>query len=1665
MAARRVEEERVWQGRSFEQAHRELVDWLRPGDVLVGHNLKRFDRLEIVARKPDSPLLELPYLDTLELSVVGFPGRPYHRLAKDDQLVRDARPNPLSDVRASERVLTEAVAGLRELPTQEARTLRRLLSRVQVDGRAREGWHALFGLLGWRHEPSAPLELRQAWADRACLSSPWMEPEDVRMDLVMVASWLRVAQRNDGSVLPGWVRRVMPSTLSILRSLRATPCQDEACAWCSVNHSPEHWLQEVFGFPSFRDEPRAPDGSSLQRLLVKRGLLGDSTFGILPTGGGKSLCFQIPAEARHRMLGQLTVVISPLQSLMKDQVDALQQRIPHAHAIYGGLPGLLRPQVMEQVRSGECGLLYLSPEQLRNVGILRMLSQRELGAVVFDEAHCLSQWGHDFRTDYPYVLKALGSLCEEQQVPSPPVFLFTATTQHDATLQILEHVAEQTGVQPEVLDGGSDRHNLRYEVREVPAPARLDLAVELIEQHVGADGAAIVFCGTQGATEDVASGLEERGLRAAAYHAGLKGDERRELQDAFLSNQLRVMVATNAFGMGVDKPNVRLVLHLQMPSSPEAYFQEAGRAGRDRKPATAVLLWAPGDAEPRFALGALSNLDSDDLRALWRAIDQLPATHLRHAGRLRRVVTPRELLFQEALQGRFDPLDKGEETRVKTGVNWLEQAHVLQRRENQTHVFSGRPRVATLEEAHRRVDALDLPPAKAEAWRTILELLFRSGEEGLSADDIAVVCRQMSYEDAQEGGLRVLSMLKQMVDQRLVTMGQTFAAFVAKGVQDSSARRLERWRERELSLLAWLFEERQEATTRVHLRSVADRLTTRDAACTVNDVARALTTWSSAGQGVTRSPVKPRFQHRRDDSAVLTVEQPEEELRSWLTVRHQVAHKVLDGLLDLAQGAGKQLSVSSELEVLVDRVERDLSLRAGLLSVSDAVRGAVSWMHELRVVTVSNGLAVFRAAMSLDRDETWPKLGSEQAAEAARALQRHQLRKILRVHVMDRWAQAMLEDPERADGMRRDWFKLSVAEFIGRWFPGDEEALQRPTTPESYHAIVTALGDAQQEKIVTRDLRRNHLVLAGPGSGKTRVLVHRIAWLLRCHRVRPRQVLVVCYTRANALELRRRLVELVGRDARWVSIRTLHGVALSMVGAHRLGEGGDLTLESCITEAAAMLRGERLDASEQSRQRDALLRGFHYLFVDEYQDIDAKSYALLSAIAGRAMGGDQRKLRVFAVGDDDQAIFAWDGASTDFIRSFEDDYRALRSVVTHNYRNPKAVLELAQDLIRPIPGRLKEGQALEVNPGRRDEPPMGPWATAHPKLQGRIPWVLAGSVSQAASALMSTVRAWIDDGVEPTAIGVLTRTRPHGLHRLRVAAEARGVPFSWPLPSEDHVPISRVREVVAVLDFLRLCADRVDAGTLYDQLAPMDEGPWTTALRAWLEPQMGQRRAREAWTYDLLGWVRLERRARTIGQGVHLGTMHSAKGMEFEHVLILDEGRMDASDEDRRLLYVALTRAKRSLQLFSGGEPSPNLRALRSPALERTRLPAHVGEGPSEHDYGLIDRDDIFIDWLGRRGPGHPGHQALEGARVGQAFNCRAVGGRLGLFDERDRQVGTLSAKGQQVWGPRLDHGLRIKLLAVVQERAEDVWRAPEFREPLRNERWWTGVWECRWRR
>lgn len=357
-------------------------------------------------------------------------------------------------------------------------------------------------------------------------------------------------------------------------------------------------LQKYYGYPDFREG---------QRRIVASVLSGADTLGIMPTGGGKSICYQIPAL----MLPGLTLVVSPLISLMKDQVDALTATGISAAYINSTLSGKEVNDRIRAARRGELKLLYVAPERLELDWFREEMSGLTISCVAVDEAHCVSQWGHDFRTSYLAVSPFVESLSQR-----PILAAFTAT----ATPEVMDDMIRLLRLDtPEVFVTGLGRDNLSMSV--LRGENKKDFVLNYANTHAHQPG--IVYAATRKEVDDLYERLSRSGIPAGRYHAGLADKEREESQEAFLYDDIRVMVATNAFGMGIDKSNVRYVIHYNMPKNMEAYVQEAGRAGRDGEPSDCILLFSPQDIMTQKFLIEQNPQDDERKRNEYRKLQQM----------------------------------------------------------------------------------------------------------------------------------------------------------------------------------------------------------------------------------------------------------------------------------------------------------------------------------------------------------------------------------------------------------------------------------------------------------------------------------------------------------------------------------------------------------------------------------------------------------------------------------------------------------------------------------------------------------------------------------------------------------------------------------------------------------------------------------------------------------------------------------------------------------------------------------------------------------------------------------------------------------------------------------------------------------------------------------
>lgn len=1682
---------------SQEAAITALNELAQEADLILGHNILDFD-LPWLARQSVRPqqLLEKPVIDTLYLSPLAFPRNPYHRLVKDYKLVRDTLNDPVADARLALSIFAEQVASLNTLPLAQLQLYQYLFSQGVTQFNT-EGLALVFARLtgrplvkvselptlikGIAHGKACPHRLNRVIGD--ALHRPMLS-----LPLAYVCAWLPVSGGN--SVLPPWIWHRFPQTAEIIKSIREQHCGKQDCPYCHENHDARHHLKRVFELDDFRT---LPDGTPLQQRLIEEAMAGVSLLGILPTSGGKSLCYQLPALVRNQRSGTLTIVISPLQALMKDQVDNLKQKagIEGVAAISGLLTLPERGAILEQIRMGDIALLYLSPEQLRNRTVKQAIRQRQIGGWVFDEAHCLSKWGHDFRPDYLYCAKAIATLAQEQQVPIPPVFCYTATAKPD----VIEDICAQfQGRLPDPLrrfEGGVERTNLDYAVVDSPGLSKQGQILALLDQFFGADqpGSCVIYCATTPNVNELADFLgQQQALPVERFYARMDNAKKKEVLERFISGEIRIICATNAFGMGIDKDDVRLVIHADIPGSLENYLQEAGRAGRDTRQAHCVLLFDEQDIEKQFRLEAMSEVSLRDIKQILRGIRLRIGKGERggkQSAHLPLIATSAELINQPEVDTSFAADDNNADTKVKTAIAWLERAGYLERSDNITQVFQGRPLFSSSEEAMKRVDSLKLTPKAHAIWQAVIQALISAADDdGLSADSIAEEAGQYLADRGSGVEAReVMRVLTQMADVGLLSQGMLLTAWVRPKGRSNSRLLCAQVHEIEQAMLATLREQLPDAETRVghplNMRLLNQALKDQGHEQSNPSLLRnLLTSWSQDGRsGGEKGCIEVKYLAR--DHYQITLNRSWAQIAKIIGQRHSVTGATLDflyaRLTDSEESVQRQVMISFSLEQLIKHLREDIDV-AQLLGKWEAssqqerlLKGAeraLLYLHEQHAIVLQNGLAVFRTAMTL-------QLTAERQQQYSKAdyqpLEQHYRQKVIQIHVMNEYARIGLAHLKQAQRLIRDYFTMEADRFLGHYFKGRSKILELATSEHSWKRIVEDLHNRAQEQIVQSAPEQNLLVLAGPGSGKSKVIIHRCAYLLRVKQVDPTRVMLLCYNHNAALSLRRRLVALLGRDGARVAVHTFHGLAMSLTGNALQNRSSDeIDFEAVIDGAIKLLKGEQSQLGlELEEQRERLLGGLQYLLVDEYQDIDERQYQLIAALVGKSEEDEEARLHLMAVGDDDQSIYGFREANVSFIRRFEQDYHAQTHYLTWNYRSTAHIIAAANRLIEHNRDRMKRDQPIVIDERRKLERPGGHWENLEP-ASGRVTIQQCQDVAQQAAEVVRHIKLihQKDPDCPLESIAVLAR---NGLDKeelawVRSALTDASIPCRFTLDRENGFPIHRCREILNYQHWLH--QQGYALLTAQQLAAPLPPPERTNRWEALLHDLIGQWQASQGeqalpamhFMMFLNEYLSEQRRQIRFGQGVLLSTVHGVKGEEFRHVLILDGAWQNTLardtpllEEERRLFYVAMTRAIDRLVILSRQDQQhPHLPLIAD--LCHQESPQAIAPD-RQRRFTVMGMRQLVLSYAGRSNETHDIHRCLRQLQVGDAVRIDLdQQSRLHIF-HGSTPIARLSQSAHQAWQRQFRTIRHARVIALI-ERSKEQQEDETYQEQIKSARW-----------
>ena len=1563
---------------------------------LMGHNILAHDLPVLHQYAPASPLYDLPVIDTLRLSPLAFPQNPYHRLLKDYKIVRTGKNSPLADCEACWRLFHDQSAAFSKLRQEAPETFAL--------------YRQLFGALPYHENdtlqlakahtlPPADLPdaitrllqdedgLRVCQTQLTALLQQTLPDNSTHIPLAYTLSWLKVSGGN--SVLAPWVRQQFPASAQYIDALRNHDCGDPACHYCQTTHNPRHQLKRYFGFDRFRAIEHIEGG---QEAIVRAGMAGENVLTVLATGGGKSICFQLPALNRYHRNGGLTIVICPLQSLMMDQVKNLQDNGISGVDTLNGMRSITeRADILDRIALGDIGILFVAPEQFRNTSFLTAIKQRQINGFVFDEAHCLSKWGHDFRPDYRYAAKYIK---EHHSGNLPAISCFTATAKPDVLDEIRTHFAETLGITFHEFLGGHERDNLAYEVLQTAHGEKKHRIHELLQRELGhQDGGAVVFVARRKSAETISEYLKQQNWACAHYHAGLGANEKADIQQRFIDGELRVIVATNAFGMGVDKKDVRAVIHAEIPGSLENYLQEAGRAGRDQQHAHCILLYDPHDIDTQFTLNKHNQLERRDLQHIWKKLRNMDNSH-RDGHNL--IVTSGELLRGSSGYMSFDDDDRAADTKTKTALAWLERAELLARSENQTRIYPSRSGKLTLEQALAKIrHDSGLSQRKQDLYSTVAEIVYRAEDDKPLGTDELIKQTGATYTEIH-GILKALEALDILTNDTRITV------ILRVGISDHAGVRLERLLRREQALWQKLQELVPDAALgewqRLPLSPLCQQLkdtldgddheqnkTRKTDAPVPADLKKLLFSLAADKDAINHSGGSLDLRDMGNDLLQLRFKNPKD---NWddLIIRSELRRTLCTHIVPyLIQKAGKVRSKDALAETsygeLLEQFNKNQNTAAIPAEKREALLNqALLYLHKQDVIRLNHGMTILRHAMTIHLNET--NLHKDYLKNDFTQLARYYISKRLQIHAMREYAVKALEKITLGLELVKDYFHDKESDFYNKWFKGREAELKEDISPATLKRITGALNPVQHA-IVTDKSDHNHLILAGPGSGKTRVIVHRVAWLVRARHSDPAGIIVLAYNRHAAREIKKRLYDLIGGIAAAITVLTYDGMAMRLLGVRITGkeEVPKTKFQEWCEEATAMLNNSDNDTETgMDDTRDKLLAGFRHILVDEYQDISETHYNLVCALAGRSRQDDNDKLTLLAVGDDDQNIYSWNGSSSNtWIERFCNDYHVAHpDYLTQNYRSSAHIIAAANAVIATLPDRLKQNQPITINDERRDDPPGGDWSEKDPERQGKVRIIRLPDGSnhnrqtQAVWAEIQRLREK-DPAIEWQDIAILVRNNDQ-LKTLQTLCENQKIPYSVSCNKNSQTALYKLRQIVRLKEAIIACKEPLaarDIKTLLEQ--QQTDSRWREYLNILFQdfcdehgeylshdttednsPAQYQPDYLKKWLDDYLIELKKLR-----SSGIYLGTIHSAKGLEFKHVFLPDSGWTNNAEECR-LYYVGMTRAIETLTLIQACPQHPYIAALPEENTDKTEQ--HFAEDITLHtEYRTLTMEEIDL--------------------------------------------------------------------------------------------------------
>ena len=1514
----------------------EFARFVRKAEFVCGHNILHHD-LKYLTSIPGIGRKKV--IDTLYLSPLLFPHRPYHKLLKDDKLQHDELNNPLNDCMKARDLFYDEIIAFQNLPQNLKNIYFYLLSSFNE-------FKGFFSFIDFKDNSKENLTTTVKEMFHGLICDHVDITRLTKKHPIELAYSLSLIHAHDSfSITPPWVLHNFPLVESVYKELCGTPCHQK-CSYCGETLDIHKNLLSFFGYKEFRTF----DGEPLQEHAVQTAVDGKSLLSIFPTGGGKSLTFQLPALMAGRNEHGLTIVISPLQSLMKDQVDNLAEKgISEAVTINGLLDPISRTNAFERVADGSASILYIAPEMLRSKTIEKLLLSRNVVRFVIDEAHCFSAWGQDFRVDYLYIADFIRKLQEKKgNNINIPVSCFTATAKQKVITDIKEYFQKKLGLDLHIFASSAERTNLQYSV--IHAETEDEKYTYLRNLLSANDSPTIIYVSRTRKTVELAEKLTSDGFPALPFNGKMDPNDKIANQNAFMSNEIRAIVATSAFGMGVDKKDVGMVIHYDISDSLENYVQEAGRAGRDPQlNAKCYILYSDHDLDKHFVLLNQTKLSISEIQQVWKAIKDLT--------RQRKSVSCSAL--EIARQAGWNDEVYDIETRVRTAVAALENAGYVSRGNNVPHVFATGIMVKNMEEAHQRLEHSSLfnTDERTQAIRIIKSLIsskYKSDAGSAEAEsrvDYLADILGMNKSD-------VINAVNLMRQEGILADSRDMSAILHKSDNEKKSEKvLNSYANLERFIIAKAISvDNKIEITYKELNEQALMAGILDSS--IKKIRTILYFLSIKSHIKKKENVEKGYVR-------FILNQTADTLTEKNTLRFDLCKFIIQYLYSIPQDKSTnhdndyRLVLFSITEIHKRFSENPLLNTTGKPCHVSDVEEALLFLSKIGALKIEGGFLVVYNAMQIKR---LAEMKYSYKKDDYRLLDEFYKQRIRQIHIVGEYANLMVKDYRAALQFVQDYFQLDHKKFINQYFKGERATeIEKNITVEKYRQLFGELSDKQREIIQDKESKYT-VVAAGPGSGKTRVLVHKLASLLLMEDVKYEQLLMLTFSRAAAIEFKQRLIKLIGGGpAYFVDIKTFHSFSFDLIG--KIGNMEEV--DHVVRLAADMIENGEVEPSKITKT---------VLVIDEAQDMDANEYALVKALIHR-----NEDLRVIAVGDDDQNIYQFRGSDSKYMRSLISDFQAKTYEMTDNYRSSQSIVNFSNLFIRRIDNRMKKNSCQAIS---TDKGLVHLTKHASNNLYTSIIKQLKSIGTNGSVCIMTNTN---DEAVQMT--GLLLKEGFHAkliqsgssfqlsdLAEIRYFMKQIRKNRSTPIISEDNWASAKQRTL-----------DKYAQSDLKDYLQAFFhsfENTNTTLFYSDLEEYVFESNIEDFCYADT--------------QTVVVSTIHKTKGREFDTVFMLLAKEEEATDENIRKLYVGITRARRALYIHTFTDIFNGIRMQDMVRVEDKNLYDHLNDITIQ-----LTHRDVILDFFKDK------KATIFQIQSGQSLRfCNNV-----LYDEKGNPVAMLSNK------------------------------------------------------